>query len=94
MNEIQKVEKISFKEKVKTGLISLPVCALALAPSFVAFAEDTPSATTTAITSAATTAASDATSLIASLLPIVLGVVGTVIVVTLGIRLFKRFMKP
>lgn len=45
------------------------------------------------LTSAFTTVASDMTSAVGSILPIALGVGGTVLVVTLGWKLFKRLTK-
>lgn len=45
---------------------------------------------TTAVTGALSTVQSDALSMISSVLPYALAIVGAVLVVTIGIRVFKR----
>jgi len=48
---------------------------------------------TSALQTAMTTVASDMTSAIGSILPIALGVAGSILVITLGWKLFRRFTK-
>lgn len=79
-------------EKLKKyGAVILAIC-MSAAFSVMAFAQET-STIATQIGTAATSAATEAQSVISTLIPIVLGVVGTVVVVRLGIRLFKSFMR-
>ena len=59
-------------------------------------AAETPSAmegVTTALTTGITTIASSATDAIAKVLPVALPVMGAIVVVTIGIRVFKKFTK-
>lgn len=59
-------------------------------------AAETPSAmegVTTALTTGITTIASNATDAIAKVLPVALPVMGAIVVVTIGIRVFKKFTK-
>lgn len=59
-------------------------------------AAETPSAmegVITALTTGITTIASSATDAIAKVLPVALPVMGGIVVVTIGIRVFKKFAK-
>lgn len=59
-------------------------------------AAETPSAMegiTTALTTGITTIASNATDAIAKILPVALPVMGAIVVVTIGIKVFKKFSK-
>ena len=59
-------------------------------------AAETPSAmegVTTALTTGITTIASNATDAIAKVLPVALPVMGAIVVLTIGIRVFKKFTK-
>lgn len=76
--------------KFISGLLTAALCTLSL--SILAFAQETQSVASV-IGTAATSAATEAQSVITTLLPIVMGVVGTIAVVTLGIRLFRRFLR-
>lgn len=51
------------------------------------------SSVVTALTSAVTTAASDAMSAIGSILPVALPVMGAIVVVGIGIKVFKKSAK-
>lgn len=51
------------------------------------------SSVTTAMTGAFSTTASDAMTAIGNILPIVLPILGAVVVVILGVKLFKKFSK-
>lgn len=51
------------------------------------------SAITTAVTTALATVQSDALALIAAVLPYALAIMGAIVVVTIGIRAFKRASK-
>lgn len=68
------------------------VLALVVALAVPAFA-DGESAIQTAVTGALTTVQSDALSLIAAVLPYALAIMGAIVVVTIGIRAFKRASK-
>ena len=59
-------------------------------------AAETPSAmegVTTALTTGITTIASNATDAIAKVLPVALPVMGAIVVVTIGVKIFKKFAK-
>lgn len=82
-------------EKLKKFVTMLIASITTLAMSVIVFASDSSSSIDIAETigTAATTAQGQAMSVINTLIPIVMVIVGTIAVVTLGIRLFKRFMK-
>lgn len=50
-------------------------------------------AVTTALTGALTTVATGATSAIGDVLPIALPVMGAIVVIGIGVKVFKRFVK-
>lgn len=75
----------------KRGLAFCAVLALMLCMAVPAFADD--SAITTAVTTALGTVQSDAMGLIAAVLPYALAIMGAILVVTIGIRAFKRASK-
>lgn len=81
------------KEKCRKVFLVLMTFVLSLACGVVAFANESGTGIASQIGTAATSAATEAQSVISTLIPIVLGVVGTVVVVRLGISLFKRFMR-
>lgn len=65
-------------------------------PQLVTVAAESGSGTSgiqTALTNAMTTTAGDIQTMIGNVLPIVLPIVGAILLVTVGIRLFKRFGK-
>lgn len=86
--------------KVKTKLhgkrvvmITAIMAIAALSLSSVAFAEGESTgsaAITSAVTTALATTQSDAMTMISSVLPYALAIVGAIIVVTIGIRVFKK----
>lgn len=84
------------KEKVnarKLALMGSVMAVTVLGTSVIAHAEGEPSgsaAIQSAVTTALATTQSDAMTLIASVLPYALAIVGAVIVVTIGIRVFKK----
>lgn len=81
----------------KRGLAIVGVLALMLCMSISAFADGPvlleESGITSAVTTALTTVQSDAMALIAAVLPYALAIMGAIIVVTVGIRAFKRTSK-
>lgn len=81
-------------EKLKKFVMLLMAAVTTFAMSAIVFASDssTPDIATT-IGTAATTAQGQALGVINTLIPIVMVIVSTIAVVTLGIRLFKRFMR-
>lgn len=85
------------KEKKKNPVLGLVGVLLGivtcLAMSVIAFASEATPDVVTTMSTAATAAATQAQSMITTLLPITMGVVTSVVVVTMGIRLFKRFMR-
>ena len=67
--------------------------AIKVLPSVVQFTDPTPPATTgvtSAVTTALSTVSTDAMSMISSVLPYALAVAGAVIVIMLGVKVFKR----
>lgn len=81
-------------EKLKKVVTMLIATISTLAMSAIVFASDSSTADiASTIGSAATTAQGQALSVINTLIPIVMVIVSTIAVVTLGIRLFKRFMR-
>lgn len=85
------------KEKIngrKLALMGTVMAVTVLGTSVIAHAEGGETTGTSAIQGAVTTALattqSDAMTLIASVLPYALAIVGAVIVVTIGIRVFKK----
>lgn len=80
-------------EKLKKWAVAMMAMCMSAAMSVMVFANETGTGIASQIGTAATSAATEAQSVISTLIPIVLGVVGTVVVVRLGIRLFKSFMK-
>lgn len=79
------------KSSVKRLLALCGVLVLMLAMAVPAFAQsaDIPTAVTTALG----TVQSDALSLIAAVLPYALAIMGAILVVTIGVRAFKRASK-
>lgn len=79
------------KSSVKRLLALCGVLVLMLAMAVPAFAQsaDIPGAVTTALG----TVQSDALSLIAAVLPYALAIMGAILVVTIGVRAFKRASK-
>ena len=76
----------------KRGLALCAVLALMLCMAVPAFAEGS-SDITTAVTTALGTVQSDAMGLIAAVLPYALAIMGAILVVTIGVRAFKRASK-
>lgn len=76
----------------KRGLAFCAILALMLCMAVPAFAEGE-SAITTAVTTALGTVQSDAMGLIAAVLPYALAIMGAILVVTIGVRAFKRASK-
>lgn len=82
------------REKLKKIKVLIFAAMMTIAGSVMAFAQEGGSVDVqSAITTAATTAQGQAIGIINSLIPIVMVVISAVVVTTLGIRLFKRFMK-
>lgn len=79
------------KKWSKRGLALFGVLVLMMAMAVPAFATSSP--IETAVTGALTTVQSDATSMIAAVLPYALAIMGIIVVVTVGIRAFKRASK-
>ena len=77
----------------KRGLALCAVLALMLCMAVPAFADGESSAITTAVTTALGTVQSDAMGLIAAVLPYALAIMGAILVVTIGVRAFKRASK-
>lgn len=79
------------KSSIKRLLALCGVLVLMLAMAVPAFAQsaDIPTAVTTALG----TVQSDALSLIAAVLPYALAIMGAILVVTIGVRAFKRASK-
>lgn len=79
------------KSSVKRLLALCGVLVLMMAMAVPAFAQsaDIPTAVTTALS----TVQSDALSLIAAVLPYALAIMGAILVVTIGVRAFKRASK-
>lgn len=75
----------------KRGLALLGCLVLMLSLAVPAFAES--SAIETAVTGALTTVQADALSMIAAVLPYALAIMGAIVVITIGIRAFKRTSK-
>lgn len=86
-----------FKKMSKRGIAIVGVLVLMMCMSISAFADGPvlleESGITTAVTTALNTVQSDAMSLIAAVLPYALAIMGSIIVVTIGIRAFKRTSK-
>jgi len=84
-------QKVSGK---RAAMVAAIMALTALMSTSLAFAEGEGASGTAAIQSAVTTALattqSDAMTLIASVLPYALAIVGAIIVVTIGIRVFKK----
>lgn len=76
----------------RMAMITAIMALTALMTTSMAFAEGESgsAAISSAVTTALATTQSDAMSLIASVLPYALAIVGAVIVVTIGIRVFKK----
>lgn len=75
----------------KKGLALFGCLVLVLSLAVPAFAQE--SGIQTAVTGALTTVQSDAMSMIAAVLPYALAIMGAIVVVTIGIRAFKRTSK-
>lgn len=75
----------------KRGIALLGCLVLMLCLAVPAFADG--SAIETAVTGALTTVQSDALSMIAAVLPYALAIMGAIVVITIGIRAFKRTSK-
>lgn len=76
----------------KRALAMLGCLVLMLSLAVPAFAQST-SSIETAVTGALTTVQSDAMSMIAAVLPYALAIMGAIVVITIGIRAFKRTSK-
>lgn len=76
----------------KRGLALLGCLVLMLSLAVPAFASDS-SGIETAVTGALTTVQSDAMSMIAAVLPYALAIMGAIVVITIGIRAFKKTSK-
>lgn len=76
----------------KRAIAMLGCLVLMLSLAIPAFAQST-SSIETAVTGALTTVQSDALSMIAAVLPYALAIMGAIVVVTIGIRAFKRASK-
>lgn len=80
-------------KKVNKKLVSMLAClTLMMCLAVPAFAQST-SGIETAVTGALTTVQSDALSMIAAVLPYALAIMGAIVVITIGIRAFKRTSK-
>lgn len=75
----------------KKGIAIFGCLVLMLALAVPAFADG--SAIETAVTGALTTVQSDAMSMIAAVLPYALAIMGAIVVITIGIRAFKKTSK-
>lgn len=80
------------KSSVKRLLAVCGILVLMLAMAVPAFAEGE-SAITTAVTTALQGVQTDAMNLIAAVLPYALAIMGAILVVTIGVRAFKRASK-
>lgn len=76
----------------KRAIAMLGCLVLMLSLAVPAFAQST-SSIETAVTGALTTVQSDALSMIAAVLPYALAIMGAIVVITIGIRAFKRTSK-
>lgn len=76
----------------KRAIALLGCLVLMLSMAIPAFAQET-SGIQTAVTGALTTVQSDALSMIAAVLPYALAIMGAIVVITIGIRAFKRTSK-
>lgn len=84
---------MSRKARVRNALLCCVVVVMMLAMGAVgvfAEGETTQATINTAVSTALGTVQNDAMSLIASVLPYALAIVGAVLVVTIGIKVFKR----
>lgn len=85
---------MNYLKKIKSKAIILLSAMMSLAMSCLAFANDTSSVDVASqLGTAATNATGQINSVITTLFPIVLGIIVTVIVVFMGIRMFKKFIK-
>lgn len=76
---------------MKKRVISLfAMCLVFVALAVPAFATSSESGVTSAMTTAFSTIASDAMSLIAAVIPVALPILGAVVLVTIGIRMFRK----
>lgn len=75
----------------KKGIALLGCLVLMLSLAVPAFAQE--SSIETAVTGALTSVQSDAMSMIAAVLPYALAIMGAIVVITVGIRAFKRASK-
>ncbi len=89
------IGRLGKKGKVIIGSALIALSSMAL--SVATFAEETGGSTTSEVTASGaleqglTTVANDMKGSIVSILPICLGVVGAVLVITFGIKIFKKF---
>lgn len=80
-------------KKINKRIVAMLFClVLMMSLAVPAFAQSA-SGIETAVTGALTTVQSDALSMIAAVLPYALAIMGAIVVITIGIRAFKRASK-
>lgn len=82
---LEKIKNVGLKTKIGVGT-ALTTCALTVP----AFAAEGASSITDTLSTSIGTIASDAMSAIASVLPVALGIMGAIVVVNIGIKVFKK----
>lgn len=89
-NLLQKVKSKIKSKRAGVMLTIMSLTALAMCVAANAEGESASAGIQSAVTTALATTQSDAMTLIASVLPYALAIVGAVLVVTIGIRVFKK----